>query len=143
MANTALTLRGLILTAADLRQLQPDWPSALIEDYLNILNNLILLADVSDTKSGIVKNIVTVTTSPYSPVTDDEIIFCNTDVQPITIQLPEGIEGNTYRIINAGSSGSNVTIAPFLGETIFNESSQFLVDAEVLDIAFNESKGWY
>ena len=44
-------LRGLILSAADLRTLS-DWPGALIEDYLNILDNLTLIADEIDTKAG-------------------------------------------------------------------------------------------
>lgn len=47
MANTKLELRGLVLSASELRQLT-DWPEALIEDYLNIFNNLILLSDEVD-----------------------------------------------------------------------------------------------
>lgn len=43
-------LRGLMLSANDLRALT-DWPDALIEDYLNILDNLILLANTLDVET--------------------------------------------------------------------------------------------
>lgn len=44
---TKTLFKGLILSANDLHQLT-DWPSALVEDYLNILNNLITLSDTLD-----------------------------------------------------------------------------------------------
>ncbi len=54
MADTASSLQRLILSATDLKILtsqqapgQP-WPDALIEDYLNILRDLVLLADIID-----------------------------------------------------------------------------------------------
>lgn len=40
-------MRGLILSAADLRGLT-DWPEALVEDYLNILENIITIANLLD-----------------------------------------------------------------------------------------------
>jgi len=46
--TTASRLRGLILSASDLQSLT-DWPDALIEDYLNIIDNLITLAEQIDT----------------------------------------------------------------------------------------------
>ena len=45
--TTIERLRGLVLSANDLRVLI-DWPDALIEDYLNIVDNLILLANILD-----------------------------------------------------------------------------------------------
>ena len=45
-------LRGLILSASEIKNLT-DWPDALIEDYLNILDNIITLADEIDTKNNI------------------------------------------------------------------------------------------
>ena len=45
--KTIELLRGLVLSANDLKGLT-DWPDALVEDYLNILDNLILLADTID-----------------------------------------------------------------------------------------------
>lgn len=54
MADTALSLQRLILSATDLKLLTSQqkpgepWPDALIEDYLNILRDLVLLADIID-----------------------------------------------------------------------------------------------
>ena len=45
--KTIERLRGLVLSAGDLRSLT-NWPDALIEDYLNIVDNLILLANTLD-----------------------------------------------------------------------------------------------
>ena len=45
--KTIELLRGLVLSANDLKGLT-DWPDALVEDYLNILDNLILLANTID-----------------------------------------------------------------------------------------------
>ena len=44
MVDLADRLRGLILSAADLQKLTK-WKPALIEDYLNILDNIILIAN--------------------------------------------------------------------------------------------------
>jgi hypothetical protein len=38
-------LRGLILSAAELRELHPEWSEAMIEDYLNIFENIITLSE--------------------------------------------------------------------------------------------------
>ena len=40
-------LRGLVLSASDIKSLT-DWPDALVEDYLNILDNIITLANLLD-----------------------------------------------------------------------------------------------
>lgn len=54
MADTSSSLQRLILSATDLKiltsQQRPGepWPDALIEDYLNILRDLVLLADIID-----------------------------------------------------------------------------------------------
>jgi len=41
-------LRGLILSAAELQDMHPDWSSAMIEDYLNIFENIINLTEGID-----------------------------------------------------------------------------------------------
>ena len=45
--KTIERLKGLILSAKDLRELR-DWPGALIEDYLSILDNIITIANLLD-----------------------------------------------------------------------------------------------
>jgi len=41
---TIAQLRGLVLSAADLRVMNPDWTDAMIEDYLTLFENILLLA---------------------------------------------------------------------------------------------------
>lgn len=48
--STSEQLKGLYLSAADLRSLT-DWPEALIEDYLNLLENIVLLGEEIDTNT--------------------------------------------------------------------------------------------
>ena len=47
MASTELELRGLVLSAAEIKQLT-GWTDPMVEDYLNILENLITLAGSID-----------------------------------------------------------------------------------------------
>jgi hypothetical protein len=121
-----------------------DWPEALVEDYLNLLDNLILLADEVDTKNNIIKNTTLVTSSPHGILATDEEIFYNTNSGPITALLPEGIDGTNYRLINVGNSGNDVTLVPFGLEHLFgaNESERIAND-EVLIITFETIEGWY
>ena len=141
--TTTARLRGLVLTAAELRQLT-DWPGPLIEDYLDIISNLILLAEELDTKSNILKNTTTVTDSVYALLPTDEVIFFDTDVGPITATLPDGIDGTNYRLINVGSSGNNVTIVPFGTDKLFGENeTEYLEDCDVVIITFDDIEGWY
>lgn len=45
--KTAQRLRGLILSASELKAMT-GWPDALVEDYLNLLDNLIIISDLLD-----------------------------------------------------------------------------------------------
>ena len=47
---TIQRLRGLVLSAVDLHNMNPDWTDAMVEDYLNILDNIITLAELIDTE---------------------------------------------------------------------------------------------
>lgn len=49
-SDTELKLKGLVLSAAELQELT-NWPDALIEDYLNIIRNLVTLATELDFKT--------------------------------------------------------------------------------------------
>lgn len=190
--TTISKLRGLILSAAELRQMT-DWPDALIEDYLNLLDNLITIANLLDieidqkieeiptdfsdgsipfTESGFltednvrlfwditnsilsvggrirsegrIKNTIRVNTTPYNILSTDEIIFVDTDTIPIIINLPLGIDGESHQIINTGSSGNNVTIAPN-GLELLNgvNATEYLADAENLILTYETTEGWF
>ena len=143
---TVERLRGLIMSAVELREKHPDWDDAFTEDYLNILENLILLSNELDLKNYILKitTLITFADTPYTPLSTDEEIFIDTDGGPIDITLPEGIDGTNYRFINVGRSRNNVTIEPFDTEKLFGENeSERLVDSEVVVMTFEEDEGWY
>jgi hypothetical protein len=54
-------LGRLVVSAVDLRQWFPDWPEAMIEDYLNILDDLVRLAsDVDENTEGLAAHIAMV-----------------------------------------------------------------------------------
>ena len=143
MADTSRRLRGLLLSAADLQTLT-DWPDALIEDYLNILDNLITLANEVDSKNNIVKTTTIVDSSPYTPLATDEELFIDTDAGPISITLPPGINGTNYRMINIGSSGNDVTLIPALADKLFGvTANERIADSEVLIMTFETDEGWY
>lgn len=141
--ETSRRMRGLLLSAADLQKLT-DWPDALIEDYLNILDNLITLANEVDLKNNIIKVTTLVTTSPYTPLATDEELFIDTDAGPISITLPPGIDGTNYRMINTGLSGNDVTLIPALTDKLFGENAnERIADSEVLIMTFETDVGWY
>ncbi len=56
MANTAEELRGLLLSAEELKNLE-DWSDVVIEDYLSLFENLITLATAIDSESEDLSNV--------------------------------------------------------------------------------------
>lgn len=141
--STVDKLRGLVLSAVELREMT-DWPEALIEDYLNLIDNLLTIAQDVDNKNDIIKNTTLVTTSPYGILATDEEIFYNTNAGDIIAQLPEGIDGTNYRHINVGNNGNRVILTPFGTESLFGvNATEFLIDEEVLLTTFETIEGWW
>lgn len=140
--TTQSLLKRLVLSASELREMT-DWPGALIEDYLNILDDIITLAGILD---GIVDQTAGVkrVTSSYSIQFEDGTIFANTDFGNITLFLPAGTLGEAHRIINTGKSGNAVTLVPNGTERLngYNES-EILYDGENLDLQYETSEGWF
>lgn len=142
MADTARNLRGLILSALELRQLHPEWSDAMIEDYLNILDNLYTLADEIDIKAPFLKNTERVASASFN-ITDEDEIFADTTTTPIALQLPEGIDGRRIRIHNIGEVGNSVTIVPDGSDLLFGvNNSEVLYDTEVVFITYETDSGW-
>lgn len=96
-------LRGLILSAADLRALS-DWPGALIEDYLNILDNLTLLSDSIDTKAGYAE-FQSVTISGGVITLDGEYPF-----RVLTVDTEGGAATDDLDSISGGTDGERVIL---------------------------------
>lgn len=96
-----------------------------------------------DTQGARKKNTRRATTTDTILVTD-EIIFENTDAGTYTATLPAGVQEQTFKIINSGSSGNALTLAPNGTDDLIGVNSNFtLNDGETLDITFDSTDGWY
>jgi hypothetical protein len=138
------SLKSLDLSAAEIRQMT-DWPTAMVEEFLSILNNLSLIAAVVDVKNNIVKKVTRVTfaDSPYEIKEKDEEVFFDTDDGDIIANLRPGDEGRNYRLINVGKSGNKVYINPYGTELLFGENvAEYMADQEALIITYDEIEGW-
>jgi hypothetical protein len=93
--------------------------------------------------SGSTRRITSVD-SPYTLLATDKVLFCDTDGGPITVLLPEGVDGECYRIINTGGVNNDVTLTPFGIDLLVGENSDaVLFDTDVLDIVFETTEGWW
>jgi len=84
------------------------------------------------------------TDSPYTIAIRDEILYCDTDGGAITANLPAGVEGLHFKIINTGSN--ILTVDPNGAEQLYGAGAgvaSALVKAENIDIHFNSVEGWY
>lgn len=140
---TELKLRGLSLSASDLRDLT-GWSEVLIKDYLDKEENFKIIANEVDEKESAVTGTTLVSSTPYQITADDSVIFVDTSSAPIVLNLPEGIDGTRYKIVNAKTSGNNVTLNAYSGEFIFAaENTVEIYDLEVFDLTFEDGLGWY
>ena len=102
--------------------------------------------DVDEREITISANIMTTArvTDDYTISESDHTIFCDTDGGAIALTLPVGIEGQTYRIINCGSSGNDVTVSGDTAtELVRNAASQTVSDFEIMILTFNETEYWW
>jgi len=91
-----------------------------------------------------IKSTIRITSSPYTVLSTDCVLFIDTDNGNITILLPEGFEGKEYRIINTGTSGNDVIVTPDGTENLLGANSNYtLEDGDVLLIHYNVTEGWY
>lgn len=84
--------------------------------------------------------------SPYTVLVTDHIVYCDTDAGVITANLPAGVEGTNYKLINCGSSGNDLTIDPQAGENLYGAGAgvaSTLADGEVININYNATEGWW
>ena len=84
------------------------------------------------------------TTTTYQILITDSVIFSNTDSGAYTDTLPVGVEEQTLKIINSGTSGNNLTVSPNGSELLLGANSGFtLLDGETLVLTYNSTDGWY
>lgn len=136
-------LRGLVLSAVDLRNMT-QWPDALIEDYLNIVDNLVAISNEINTKASDLENItlVSVAMSPYTILATDKDVFFQTSGGNITANLPAGISGQNFRLVSVGNVGNRVTVNPNGAEKIFGTTTEYIADKEELVITYSTVEGW-
>jgi len=97
-----------------------------------------------DTVGGGIVNGTTRVTTTYTILDTDEIIFANTDSAAYTATLPAGTQGRTFKVINSGSSGNDLTLAPDGSEDLIGDNTNFtLTDGESLEITYDATDGWY
>lgn len=139
----------------------------MIEDYLNLLENIVLLAgaaddsatkvptadednifvadangDLKDSEVSInqVSGIARIT-SDTTLTPKDGTAFVDTDSGNITITLV-GEVGEFHRIVNVGSS-NNVCILTSVNNINGSSDDEPLYDSESLDLKFETTEGWY
>jgi hypothetical protein len=106
----------------------------------------LVIKDFSVVKTdGVGKQVNTTrVTTTYTILTTDDVVFANTDSVGYTVTLPAGVEGQTFKIINSGSSSNNLTVAPNGSEHLLGANSNFtLADGETLILTYNATDGWY
>ena len=86
---------------------------------------------------------ITDSASPYTVLATDHIIYCDTDGGAITVNLPAGVEGVNYKIINCGTSGNAVTVDGDGAEIIRGSATLSLTDGNLADLHFNSTEGWW
>ena len=116
---------------------------ALEEELLAAWYELSLAVNNSISSKGATYNTTRITTSPYTVLSTDNIIFCDTNTSAITVNLPVGVEGKNYKVINCGSSGNDVIVDGNGTEKVYGELTQTISDGEVINIHYNSIEGWY
>lgn len=97
-----------------------------------------------DTREGRIKNVTRVTSTPYTVLASDHNVFVDSDSAAVTVNLPAGVAGTEYRIVNTGSSGNDVTINPDGSELLLGANSSFaLSDGDSLIIVYETTEGWW
>jgi hypothetical protein len=82
--------------------------------------------------------------SPYTILDSDHVIYADTDGGAITINLPDGEDGRNLRIINTGTSGNDVTVAPNGAELLTGDNdSRTLSDKSVIILTYETTEGWW
>jgi hypothetical protein len=92
-----------------------------------------------------ISNTTTRVTTTYTIQRGDGTIYCDTDIGgAFTVTLPPGVAGDTFRIINVGSSGDDLTIAPDGAELLIGvNASKTISDGTVVILTYETTEGWW
>ena len=85
--------------------------------------------------------------SPYTILPTDDVLFCDTSSDAITVNLPAGTGGQHFVIKNAGTSGNDVTVDPNGTEELYGAGAgiaHVMIDGENIDIHYSSGlTGWW
>jgi len=95
------------------------------------------------TTKGRIVGTTRITDSTATLDADDHVVFVNTDNNDVLILLPPGVEGTSYRIINCGSSGNDITVVGSGAETIWGDTDITLADGDIIDLVYNTIEDWW
>lgn len=131
--TTTEHLKGLILSAKDLRELT-DWPGALIEDYLNILDNITTLANVIDVEiDQKIEEIPTDFSDGSVPFADDGLLIednANAIFDKVTKVLTLGgalLKNLTASRLTASDGNKNIVSVANLASWIAGTANQITI----------------
>ena len=83
-------------------------------------------------------------TADYTILVSDLEIYCDTDGGTFTATLPPGVDGQKLRIINCGSSGHDVTIAPNGTDLLEGvNASKGLPSKSIVILTYEDTEGWW
>jgi len=103
-----------------------------------------LLINGTTVLTGGMRLTTTRVTNTYVVLGSDYAVFCDTDGGAFTATLPAGVDGQTYKIINCGTSANNLTLAPNGAELLIGVNANLtLADGESLILTYETSEGWY
>ena len=85
-----------------------------------------------------------VTVTPYAITASDIVIMADSDGGDMVQNLPAGVNGKAYVIINTGSSGNTVTVNPNGAEFLQGvNAGKVLIDGESLSLVYETTEGWW
>ena len=74
------------------------------------------------------------------------IVYGDTDGGAFQLDLPPGVDGTHYKIINCGSAGNDLTVDPNGTEQLYGGGAgvaQTVSDGEVINIHYETTEGWW
>ncbi|KKK86493.1 hypothetical protein LCGC14_2762680, partial [marine sediment metagenome] len=118
-------------------------------DYIQVTDNsdnavfTVAANGTMTTQGGRIRNTTRVTTT-YQILVSDHVIYCDTDGGAFTATLTASpVDGETYRIVNVGSSGNSLTIDENGNALLGSVTTLDLFDGDVLIITFETTEGWW
>lgn len=120
-------LRGLVLSSTDVRELT-GWSSAMIEDYLNLVSNIITIAEALDNEAAYRDAEVTYASGNYNILKSDEKIYILCTSSDITVTLPADAGTRTYHIEKIDSTEFKGIVQGQSGELINGETTFELLE---------------